>query len=129
MPSEPQETGLDLKPIAFPTDRLTIGDLRRDQPVLFSQEGLFRSYSSSSAGLLNVLTAMLSERILAEKAFAKAAGQADRWASEERREHLDALNEYYVRLGLSSGPRATRELVRQIEQAAVAQAPTGRPPR
>ena len=128
MPNESDTPKLRLAHLQFPTDALTIADLRRDQPILFSEEGLFRSYDDSLATSMNVLTYMLSERILAKKAFANAAGLPDLWPQENRRDEILDLNEYYVKMGLSKGLEQTKQMVGDFEQASVRQAgpPRGR---
>lgn len=122
MPDEQHTPTLRLDLLAFPTDSLTVADLRRAQPILFSEKGLFHSYDNSQASSMDVLTFMLSERILAQKAFAAAAGLPDPWPDADRREEVKDLNCYYVQMGLSSGLRHTQQLVRAIEAAAAAQA-------
>ncbi len=109
---------LRLEALSFPTDRITIEQLRRDQPDLFSEKGLFGKRGHDAAGWINVLAAMQSERVLAQKAFAAAAGQPDPQPDEDRHDQIDCMNEYYVRVGLSSGVRQTQQMARAIETAA-----------
>lgn len=121
MPDESHTPKLQLALLQFPTDALTIADLRRrDQPKLF-EESLFRSYDNSPATSMNVLTFMLSERILAQKAFAAAAGLPDPWPDENRRDEISDLNGYYVAMGLSKGLEQTKQMVRAFERTAAQQ--------
>jgi hypothetical protein len=66
------------------------------------------------------------ERVLAEKAFAAAAGLPDRHADDDRDGLIEDLHADYRRYGISQGLNQTRELVRRFESVAAAQA-TGRP--
>jgi hypothetical protein len=115
---------LKLDLIAFPTDQITIGQLRQRQPQLFTEKGIFgparKGYSAR--GQIDAFTAMESERRLAQKAFAAAAGQPDPHPDVDRMEERRYLNEEYVAYGLSSGPQQTNQLIRDIESSAARQA-------
>jgi hypothetical protein len=127
MADEQEAPRLRLALLQFPTDALTIGDLRRAQPKLFSEEGLFRDFDIGPIYSLDAITFMRSERILAQKAFAVAAGLPDPWPKEDRGVEIEDLNRYYVQMGLSHGLRETGQMVRAFEKAAAQQA--GPPPR
>ncbi len=128
MSAEEEVPSLDLKSMPFPTDRVTISQQRRDQPNLFSEKGLFGSRGFDHAVGLNILATMKSERVLARKAFAAAAGQADPCPDDHRLEVITLLSDDYVRLGISSGIHQTRLLVRDFETKAAQQAKSARGP-
>lgn len=121
VPDEKEVPSLDLKTMLFPSDRVTISLQRRDQPDLFSEKGLFGPRGFDHAVVMNILATMDSERILARKAFAAAAGQVDPCPDDDRLELITLLNDDYVRLGISSGIHQTRLLVRDFETIAARQ--------
>jgi hypothetical protein len=65
---------------------------------------------------------IVSEETVAILAYQAAAGVTLDTAGEmERRFHVDRLERMYQDLGLASGPKAARELIRLTESAAVSQ--------
>ncbi len=62
------------------------------------------------------------ELLLAQRAFAAAAGLPDGESKLGREWLMELLNEAYLRYGVSSGFHETRELVREFEAAAADQA-------
>jgi hypothetical protein len=119
MPDKSDTPTLDLMKIAFPTDSLTIGELRRLMPNRFSRGNLGRTdlLDIEVGGVLGV------EIDLAKRAFYKALGIPEPdpdW--EPRAALIDILDDGYKRLGLSTGRNKTRELARAIERAAIEQA-------
>jgi hypothetical protein len=128
MPHEKEVPSLDLKAMLFPSDRITVSQMRRDQPNLFSEKGLFGPRGYNHVLNLNFRATMNSERILARKAFAAAAGQADPCPDNDRLELIMLLSDDYKRFGISSGIHQTRLLVREFETVATQQAKGARGP-
>jgi hypothetical protein len=133
------EPVIDLTKIEFPTDRLTVKMLRKVSPQGFDVEPppdpvldrlLNRPLRRQS--LDDVLACVIdAERILAEMAFKSALGQSIR--DDDRQGgratiHLN-LSSDYVGLGLAPGKKAAREMLKDIEAQAAAQAreQSGRP--
>ena len=109
---------LDITRIDFPTDHLTIGHLRRLQPD--PDVHSFAAGDLEKMLEVGVMPSMDVEQTLAQKAFAQAAGQPD--PGEDRLDLIRMLNDEYRRLKLSTGIHQTRQLVRDFEKAAAAQA-------
>jgi hypothetical protein len=109
---------LDLSKMRFPTDRITIGQLRAEQPDIYMSENLRRMESVDA----NVFATMITEIEFAETAFAKALGLPAPHPKESQQERISWLNDDYKRYGISTGAQATRQLAREIEKAAVEQA-------
>jgi hypothetical protein len=116
--SENAAPRLDLSKVRFPTDRLTIGQLRAEQPDIYTSKNL-RGRASVDA---NVFATMITEIEFAETAFAKAVGLPAPYPNESQPERISWLNVDYKRYGISTGAQATRQLAREIEKAAVEQA-------
>jgi len=112
---EPQ---VDHTRMDYPSDRVTVAQLRARFPELLNGNGLYKSELSSTT--LDIVATMALEQSLAAKAFAKAAGLPDPDPEPlvNRRETVEMLNEDYRRYGISSGIQQTRELVRSFEAAA-----------
>ena len=60
MPSRRQDLELNLATLGFPSDRVTVGQLRRRQPTIFDQSSAFRI----PAGLLEILATVHLENVL-----------------------------------------------------------------
>lgn len=114
---------IDHAAIRYPSDKVTVGQLRARQPELLN--GLSGPpFTSKPISVLDIVATMALEQKLAEKAFATAARLADPDPDPlaGRGEIIDMLNEDYCRYGISSGLRQTREHVRAFEGAAANQA-------
>lgn len=109
---------LDLSAIRFPTNRVTIAQMRSEQPGVFAEDYLRAEHLSD----LNVVATIRIEIELAETAFAKALGLPEPRPHESQAGRVSRLNEDYKRYGISTGIQATRQLAREIETAAVEQA-------
>jgi hypothetical protein len=121
--------------VQFPTDRLTVGDLRRLFPEHFDSETpdyvvFFPLEGEPPKGSVAFSDMLHHERRLAQIAFEDALiaakGVADtpvaqRWLEEERREKTAILESAYQQFGLASGPEAARLMIRQFFQDAAAQ--------
>jgi hypothetical protein len=126
---EPQ---IDFTRIEFPTDRLTVKELRKALPHCFDlpapegphhqREGFFKRESLESylGGIIN------AEREVAALAFHTALGQVKPEYHEgtlgPRWEVLEVLISDYTKVGLARGEHHGQELIREIESQAVAQA-------
>jgi hypothetical protein len=115
-----EKPALDLNLIPFPSDKITIGQVRREQPELFDDP---LEFSRTHMDAFNIGATIRDELVLVDNAF---AGRQDRQAEDERREILHRLNDDYCRYGVSSGMQQTQQLVRDMEAAAQRQAGTGR---
>lgn len=121
-------TGLDVTKIAFPSDQLTIKDLRRYMPTafdlsagennLYDVEGRFNRVS-----LETCLGAIIDkERELAHLAYCNARGITPPKELGNRDEGAEVLAVDYIELGLASGSHHAEQLIRAFEQAAAEQA-------
>jgi hypothetical protein len=119
MSEEKRIPALNLSAIEFPSDRITVGQLRKEQPEAFDEIG---KYTNITFRTVNVAATIATERKLVEKAFAAALGLPDPSPNYSRRYEIDMLNDDYCRYGLSTGKQATTQLVRELEKAAKLQA-------
>jgi hypothetical protein len=127
--TEPQ---IDFTRIEFPTDKLTIKDLRKTDPEAFDVEPAKKPGRPDHLwprplhrmSLDTLLAATLdSERILAEMAFKTALGQPVKITGMGDREVIfENLGSDYVSLGVAGGEHEAHEMLRGIEAQAVAQA-------
>lgn len=103
--------------IAYPMDQVTLGDMRRQEPILFNR---IIDFSDGN----DALTVHAIEQRVAEKAFAKRLGLPDPYPTYffNRYDMIAALNDGYKPYGISTGIHQTRQLVRDIEAAAILQA-------
>jgi len=139
--NDPTLDYLDYTSIAFPSDNLTIGKLRKLYPDRFDVEGCaFTDYFAVNAGMdrrgarpdEEWLFAMLSaERYLARHAYEDALGKTWTCVTElgdTRDESAEGLGKYYIHFGIASGPQHADQLIRAFEAQAAAQAkpPQGR---
>lgn len=108
--------------IQFPTDRLTILDLRSRFPEDFRYSWAPKSVSQM-AFVNRLLPAIELERELALRAFCETVGKRDYPRNREpRHELVDLLASDYRQLGLSTGEKMSAELIRDFERQATAQA-------
>lgn len=109
---------VDFAALPLPTDRLSLGQLRRRQPTIFDRFSEWRI----PADLLEILATVHLEHVLARRAFAASCGSPDPHPETDRRELIRLLNDDYRRYGISFGLEHTRQFVRDIETAAEGQA-------
>jgi hypothetical protein len=112
---------LDVSALDLPSDRITIGQIRRSQPDCFDTYGKSGEHSVST---LNIAATIATELILARNAYAKALGRSpdEPMDEKERRDEILGLNEDYCEFGISTGPKHTFELIRKLESDAANQA-------
>lgn len=123
---------IDFKRIDFPTDKITVKDLRRVFPKLsYDSWTEDRDETRLPGGvwhrrmtLDSALDALIEyERDYAEQAFLQALGVP---VSDSRvyvlQDVVDTVSAEYIKLGLATGDHQVAELVRGVERQAVAQA-------
>lgn len=107
---------LDFSKIAFPTDSVSIGRIRRIEPDVVDEDDVRVEDSTLRAAISH-------EVAVAVEAFRTAQGHSPTTDGLEQRGHnLEVLNEVYVLYGLSAGMHQTDQLLREIESQAAAQA-------
>jgi hypothetical protein len=108
---------LDITKISFPSDALTIGQMRRHFPEVFDSGRNDLDFDDIELyGLLSV------ERDLAIAAFEEASGR--RTPAVMSGEETSMLVDLYVRYHIASGPHHAEELIRAFQQTAVDQVRT-----
>lgn len=108
----------DVSSIAFPSDAITLGQMRKQEPGLFTDNAL------QSTKLLDcdAVATHWWERVLAENAIARAAGRSLPHPDVDRTHVVnDLLHEAYEMYGLSKGIHETGQMVQRFEQDAVRQ--------
>ena len=112
MPDEKSQFHFDFSSIEFPSDRITLGQIRRmESETMTSNRRLIERHPSN----IEAINACRMEHILARKAWATTVGLADPDPSYLRREEVDNLSHIYRRYGIAGGKRETNELIRRFE--------------
>lgn len=110
----------DLSSISFPTDNLTIGQLRKLYPKdfnAFPAAGRHFSFAESTAALVE------QERIYATGVYAQAMGLKSVLLSKDEVETAaECIAADYQNFGLASGPEQAEQLIRDIADQVQAQA-------
>jgi len=125
MPSDSPLDYIDYTSLQFPSDRLTLLDVRRAHPERFDVEGAERFADPDGVDHLPLNTLLYMERLVARAAFEVALGKsADLYAERGlvREECLEEMAEMYQMYGLSTGPQHTEQMIRTLESQAAAQA-------
>ena len=112
---------LDYSKINFPTDRLTVGQLRRMDKAAFPHGGIESRVRTARLEDAKGLYHAWVEHHAAECVFGKAAGRGDH-PSDLVECVIEELNEFYVEMGWSSGAHQTTQLVNRFLDAARSQA-------
>jgi hypothetical protein len=112
---------LNVVALDLPSDRITMGQVRRSQPNLFDT---YHESSEHEISMLNIAATIATELILARNAYAKAKGLPpfQPMDHKERRREIDGLDADYGQFGISTGPKQTFELIRKLERDAANQA-------
>ncbi len=110
-----QDFNPDLSSIEFPTDRITLGQMRRLEPGLMTSG---REMANQHLINADAICTMAIEQRLAKQAWAQAIGMPGVDRLDEREDDLAHLNEIYTMYGLSSGENQTQEMVRRFETEA-----------
>lgn len=109
---------LDITKIILPTDRVTLGQMRRREPRLFdsSNTSMYRAENAFA------IVAFQLEQSLAEKAFAKELKIPEGDSYFDRRRLISLVDDAYRKLGLSTGKHESQEMIKSFEDAARQQA-------
>ena len=105
----------DLSSLEFPSDRITLVQLRRVEPEYFSTD---RQMLDNDLTVVHGINALRIELVLARKAWAAAIGLPDPDTFRKRPTEIEYLTDVYKDYGLSSGRQQTEELVRRFETEA-----------
>lgn len=126
-PSDPPLPTIDYASLSFPSDHITLADIRRAHPDRFDTEDgrRFKSIELEDKSFTVSLIIHL-EHLLARAAFEKAAGLPGNVLHDvgllEREECIEELTGFYQAYGVAQGPQHTEMLVRDLEARAASQA-------
>lgn len=112
MPEEQKPDPYDFSTVEFPSDRLTLGQIRRQEPEIMTSH---RQMGDRHPADIDALDACRMEHILAKKVWAKVVGMPDPHPRHIRREEVDNLSHIYKRYGISKGKLETNEIIRRFE--------------
>lgn len=124
-PDSPRDT-VNYTSIRFPSDRITLADIRRAHPERFDVDSppAFRRLGEEESFRLNM--AIDTERLLARAAFEKATGNGPDYLGQvmglDRDNLIEELTEDYRLYGVAVGRQVTEQLVRDLEAQAASQA-------
>jgi hypothetical protein len=106
---------LDWSKIEFPSDRLTVGTIRRRHPEVFT-----RPDHGIAESLIRLLAfdILSNEMDLAALAFAQSGGSAPPDLLVSRQEIVQTLLADYEAVGLGAGPASRQALIEKIESDA-----------
>lgn len=126
---DPNAPGLDEATIEWPSDHVTYGRIREIEHDRMDWDGANHLHARVSE--LDIVAANICERTVARAIFCKAMGWECVYEVVPRRDVLSELEPVYKKYGIASGSAQTEELLRRIEEAAIAQAikQGGRDPR
>ncbi len=116
---------VDYTSIDFPSDKLSVRDLRRAHPDQFDVEGEPRFFQPDGLAEEVVGGMIGHERILARGAYEAVRGDPNYLVNEydvDRDTFIDELTAMYTPYGLASGPEAARLLIERFEAQAAGQA-------
>jgi hypothetical protein len=125
MPADSPLDYVDYTAIPFPSDRISVADIRHHHPDLFDVEDAkgFDRIADEATFTLDLILDL--ERLIARAAYESARGlppSAFKDRGMSRSECLDELAAFYSGYGVATGRKATEQLVRDIESRAAAQA-------
>ncbi len=115
MPDDPhaQSPKPDFSRITFPSDKITIGRIRAEQPGLFTSQEL----GDIRASYLNAFNTVAGELDIAERVWAQTLGLPKPTPRFSREDEIRMTNDDYVRYGISTGLVMTRQLIGDLEKA------------
>jgi hypothetical protein len=116
---------IDLTKFEFPTDKLTIKDLRRLYPGRLDGRALSVDNPFKEGSIYEKLDDLLScERMQAVHTYDQVRRNYREFGvyGEELEEARQELADLYIKFGIASGPAHAQELARGIERQAVQQA-------
>lgn len=115
---------LDYTSLRFPSDAVTLLAIRRAHPARFDVEGGPR-FRDDGADEFRLNALCYLERLVARAAYEAALGKAtDLYADRglDRETCVAELTDLYARYGVAAGEQHTRQLIRDLEAQAAAQA-------
>lgn len=116
---------INYAPINFPSDRITVGDIRRAHPERFDVEHPARFEKTQDDPKFTLSLIIYLERLLARAAFEGAIGKSGDVIREhglDRDTCISELAKFYGTYHVSQGINHTEQLIRGIESQASAQA-------
>jgi hypothetical protein len=116
---------IDLTKFDFPTDKLTVKDLRRLYPGRLDNRSVTSIDQFREGSVYEKLAALISEeRILAIDIYDQASGKKRPFGlrGADLKDALEELAEVYIRFGLASGPAQAEQLARSVKSQALRQA-------
>jgi hypothetical protein len=127
MTDKPTPPALNTLDIPCPTDRITWGQMRKVNKEKYPGIDMrtYHKFLRVQATDIDAIGLHAFEVLLAEKAFAKATGQPEEPTTLSREELVQCLIDGYGEYGLSPGPVQSRQMIREIEAAAIRQAGKG----
>jgi hypothetical protein len=125
--SRDSKAAIDYMSLSFPSDRITLADIRRVHPDRFGTEnGNFFELISPYDRSFTLDQILFLEHLLARAAFEKAAGLPGNVLIDvgllQREECIEDLTGFYKTYGISQGQKHTKMLVRDLEKRAAKQA-------
>jgi len=118
-----QKPQLDIAKIAFPTDRLSIKDLRKLFPAEFDGPDERVEFFGVGGRGQDLEAVLQLEREIARKTFEVALGRAPSdWAEKYEIDPREDVAKSLIEYGLASGPNQAEQMIREIEAQATAQA-------
>lgn len=120
---------LDYGSLHFPSDRITVADIRRAHPLRFDHKDGHRFFGLQNDPEFNLNTILYVERLLAKEAFEEARGHPGNNlgnAGLDRDDCLNDLTRFYQTYRIAQGRHHTEQLVRDFEAQARAIAKKGR---
>ena len=116
---------IDFNKIRFPSDRLTLQNLRRLSPDHFDpdKDGLRLLFDDSPKNpMLDVLELIHLERHVAQGALWQAQGHKSDYL-DDMPGYAEDVAKLYIHFGIAKGQHHADELVRNLQSQAAAQAP------
>jgi hypothetical protein len=116
---------LDLSKFDFPTDKLTIKDLRRLYPGRLDNRDVSMLEDCREGSVYEKMAELISEeRIIAIDIYDQARGKKRPFGlrGKDLKDALEELAEDYIKFDLASGPTHAKELARSVKSQALRQA-------
>jgi hypothetical protein len=116
---------IDLTRFDFPTDKLTVKDLRRLFPGRLDHRDVSPDDPFKDDSVYEKLAALIAEeRGIATHVYDQARGRVSEFGlrGDDLKEAIKELGVEYLKFGLASGPAQAREFARSVERQALRQA-------
>jgi hypothetical protein len=124
--NDESETTFNYSSVSYPSDGLTVNELRRRFPLQIDTEGGIEFFLGEEGQALDDM--LYHERLIARGAFfgcppdctipgglALAPDEIDRIVAEEERMTHENLEEYYQLFGLADGPVTAKMLIEKLK--------------